>query len=150
MNTRIRQLRKYLGLTQGQFARKIQYSKSYIQQIEYNNAPVSEPLLAVIVQVTGVREEWMRFGTGKVFSNTQSQFDMAGAGRRLREARLNAGLTQADLAGKVICSRDCISALERGERKLRNDILRRAAAVLDVDYDWMMTGLVESHNESQL
>lgn len=46
-------------------------------------------------------------------------------GRQLRARRLEAGLTQVQLAEIVGCSNRIISRLERGEIRLRDDLGRR-------------------------
>jgi transcriptional regulator with XRE-family HTH domain len=54
-------------------------------------------------------------------------------GRRLREAREAAQLTQAGLAARVALSRTSITNIEQGRQRLTVDSLVRLAAVVGVD-----------------
>ena len=59
-------------------------------------------------------------------------------GRRMRKARMNKNLTQAELATIIGASRSLVNAAEVGKAGLRVDTLRRTCDVLDVDADWLL------------
>ena len=65
--------------------------------------------------------------------------DAREVGRRLREARLHAGLSQRQLAFPG-CSAAYISRLEAGDRVPSLQLLRKLAAKLRVDESFLATG----------
>jgi transcriptional regulator with XRE-family HTH domain len=73
MNTRLKELRKQLELSQQEFADKIALSRSYLANIEIGNQEVNDRTLKLICQEFNVSEKWLRTGEGKMF-NTESDF----------------------------------------------------------------------------
>ena len=63
-----------------------------------------------------------------------------GAGDRIREARRQAAITQAELAEKSGISEDSINKLEGGRHSPRPTTLRKLAAALGVDVGELMPG----------
>jgi transcriptional regulator with XRE-family HTH domain len=59
--------------------------------------------------------------------------------REIRAARTRAGITQAELARRLRCSRAEISAIERGRRRVDVDLLVRIARALNVDAVSLLT-----------
>jgi transcriptional regulator with XRE-family HTH domain len=66
--------------------------------------------------------------------------DPAAVGRRLKEARLNAGLSQRQLSFPG-CSAAYISRLEAGDRVPSLQLLRKLALKLNADEEYLATGL---------
>lgn len=66
--------------------------------------------------------------------------DDGAAGRRIREARTAAGLTQLELAVAAHTTPETISKLETGRRDASRATLEAAAGVLGVSVDWLITG----------
>ena len=66
MNTRIKELRTFLGLTQKEFGSKLGF-KSSISEIENGTAPIVERTIVSICSVFNVNEEWLRTGKGAMF-----------------------------------------------------------------------------------
>ncbi|HUQ23141.1 MAG TPA: tetratricopeptide repeat protein [Gaiellaceae bacterium] len=66
--------------------------------------------------------------------------DPVAAGRRLKDARLNAGLSQRQLAFPG-CSSAYISRLEAGQRVASLQLLRKIAGRLGVDEEFLATGI---------
>ena len=66
--------------------------------------------------------------------------DPAAVGRRLKEARLAAGLSQRQLSFPG-CSAAYISRLEAGDRVPSLQLLRKLAAKLDADEQYLATGV---------
>ena len=60
MHTRIRQLRKALGLSQVVFARRINRSPGYISRVETNQVHITDGVITDICSAFGVSEEWLR------------------------------------------------------------------------------------------
>jgi tetratricopeptide (TPR) repeat protein len=74
--------------------------------------------------------------------------DPVAAGRRLREARERAGLTQRDLAHPY-CTAAYVSRIEAGARSPSLQLLREFGRRLGVSADWLATG-ASSESEARL
>ena len=66
MNERIRNLRKYLGLTMEKFGEQLGVGKTAISNIENGNRNVTEQMCKSICREY-VNEVWLRTGTGEMF-----------------------------------------------------------------------------------
>lgn len=67
MKARIKELRKILGLTQLDFANKINVKRPTIAAYELGNIEIPERAIADIIRVYGVNEQWLRTGEGEMF-----------------------------------------------------------------------------------
>lgn len=67
MNTRIRELRKTLKLTQEQFGNKIGLKSTSICDIEHNRCIVTERVIISICAKFNANETWLREGSGEMF-----------------------------------------------------------------------------------
>lgn len=62
MNERIKEIRASEGLTQAQFAEKLNLSRNYVAMIEIGQREPGDRTIADICRVFGIREEWLRDG----------------------------------------------------------------------------------------
>jgi transcriptional regulator with XRE-family HTH domain len=65
--------------------------------------------------------------------------------RKLIQARLAAGLTQAQLAERIGTKQSSISRLEGGDTEPSFDMLRRLAAALNVSFEILPTSAIVIH-----
>ena len=68
----------------------------------------------------------------------------------LREARSEAGLTQAELAKKAGVKDSTISALEDGKNAARNDTRRRIEKALGVRVNWLQTRGLRTYQNGEM
>jgi transcriptional regulator with XRE-family HTH domain len=68
INQRIKQLRETLGINQRDFSNLLSLSSGYIAGIEVNLRKVNDRLIKLIVAEFGVNDDWLRNGTGQMFS----------------------------------------------------------------------------------
>ena len=74
MNARIEAVRKHEGLTQEQFADRINLSRNYLWMLENGSRTPSDRTIKDICDKFGVREAWLRTGEGEMFvQDTQSE-----------------------------------------------------------------------------
>lgn len=73
MNTRIKELRKALNLSQKDFGIQIGL-RSSISEIENKKAPITERTIIAICNIFNVNEEWLRTGSGEMFVNEDKKF----------------------------------------------------------------------------
>lgn len=75
MNTRIKELRNYLKITQNEFSQKIGLKRSSLSDIERGNAPITERTIIAICSQFNVNEEWLRFGSGQMFNSIDKSYN---------------------------------------------------------------------------
>ncbi len=73
MNSRIRELRKALALSQKEFAQKIGLKQNAISYMEKNGATVTEQNIKAICSQFSVNESWLRTGSGKMFLENEKK-----------------------------------------------------------------------------
>ncbi len=67
MKDRIKELRKYLKMSQTEFADSIKISRSALSKIESGENTPSEQTIELIVSKHKANEEWLKNGTGEMF-----------------------------------------------------------------------------------
>ena len=73
MNTRIRELRKTLGLSQKNFAEKIGLKQNAISYMEKEGSTVTEHNIKAICAQFTVNENWLRTGSGNMFLDNEKK-----------------------------------------------------------------------------
>lgn len=73
MNSRIRELRKALNLSQDKFANKIGLKQNAISCMERPGATVTEHNIKIICSQFCVNEEWLRTGSGQMFLENEKK-----------------------------------------------------------------------------
>lgn len=78
LNERIKELRKFLGLSGEKFGERIGVKKSAISKIELGTNSVSEQVIKSICREFQANEDWIRNGTGEMFvtHNIDDEFAM--------------------------------------------------------------------------
>lgn len=64
MKERIKEIRQTEGMTQAEFADKINLSRNYVAMMEIGQRVPSDRTIADICRVFGVEEAWLRTGVG--------------------------------------------------------------------------------------
>lgn len=67
MNTRIRELRKVLNLSQKDFANKIGLKQNAISYMEKTGSTITEQNIKTICSKFSINENWLRTGSGDMF-----------------------------------------------------------------------------------
>jgi len=66
---RIKQIRKTLGMTQGEFGKRISISTSYLAGMECGDKKVNERVIRLICMEYKVSNHWLRTGEGEMYDN---------------------------------------------------------------------------------
>ncbi len=69
MNIRLAQLRKYLLLSQTEFANQLDISRTTLSQMELGNYKINERTILAIISKFNVNEKWLRTGEGDMFNS---------------------------------------------------------------------------------
>ena len=91
VNERIKEIRQTAGLTQAEFAEKINLSRNYVAMMEIGQREPSARTISDICSEFNVNEAWLRTGTG----------EMLRPQRRVEEIRRNEGLTWAGFSERL-------------------------------------------------
>ena len=130
---RIREARKAKNWTQAELAKKAGVSEIAVRSYENRKRTPAVEIAVKLARALGVTMEWL-------FGDDPSEMKIPQTPKypRIREARLAAGLTQAQLAEKADVSRVSIGFYERGERIPPLDAGAKIAKVLNVSLDWLV------------
>lgn len=74
-------------------------------------------------------------------SAMQDRLDYRAIGRRVRELRMNSGLTQEELAEKIDVSASFVGHIERGEKKFSLETAGSLATCFGVPLDYIVLGM---------
>lgn len=96
MNERLKQLRKALKLNQVDFGAKLSLTGSAISRYESGVNAMADNIVLLICREFDVNEEWLRYGTGSMFSQKNmdlieqlsNKYDLGLYGRQLLETYL--------------------------------------------------------------
>ena len=96
MNERLKQLRKALKLNQVDFGAKLSLTGSAISRYESGVNAMADNIVVLICREFDVNEEWLRYGTGSMFSQKNmdlieqlsDKYDLGLYGRQLLETYL--------------------------------------------------------------
>ena len=69
MNDRIVEIRKFKGLNQTEFAKKLGFTQSNLSSIELGKTPLTEANIRLICFTFGVNETWLREGKGDMMDD---------------------------------------------------------------------------------
>lgn len=75
MNSRLKELRKKLNLTQAEFSDKINISRSHLSGLENGTRSFADRVISDICRVFNVNECWFRNEEGDMFINILDEFD---------------------------------------------------------------------------
>lgn len=78
MHERIKELRKYLGLTQAEFGEKIAMRQTGVAWLESGDRKITDRVITTICAVFGVDETWLRTGDGEMFREPTIDEQIAG------------------------------------------------------------------------
>lgn len=143
LQDRIKHIREHFGLSQAQFAQRINKSPGFISLVETGRSNVSDETIETICSVLSVNEEWLRTGNGKMTS--QAAVDMENIGIRIKQLRKNMNLTQDQFADATGYTNIQIHLVESGKVNPSDKFLRRVCETFDVSFEWLMTGTGEMY-----
>ena len=142
MNERIRELRKRIGLSQSQFALRINKTPGFISLVENGRSCFSDETIRDISEAFGVNELWLTEGKGEMFQagreNTGSEKEEQGA--RVKMLRNKLGLSREQFALEVSCSRNQIYNIENKKSFPSENLLKKIADTFAISFEWLRDG----------
>lgn len=77
MNSRIKQVRNALGLSQDEFGKKLGVTRGAITNIELNKVEPKPLFVSLICQTFNVSDRWLRTGEGEMFLQRSTEDEIA-------------------------------------------------------------------------
>lgn len=85
MKERIREIRKYYGLTMEKFGERLGIKKNTVSQIENGINSITEQMFLAICREYNVNPDWLRTGEGEMFSEDEEEYLFRWVGRVLKD-----------------------------------------------------------------
>ncbi len=85
MEERIKELRKTIGLTQDEFAKRIGLARSSVAKYEIGEREPNNAIILSICRIFNVNESWLRDGEGEMFKEDPMEEEAAFYVRQLLE-----------------------------------------------------------------
>ena len=128
MNERLKQLRKALKLNQVDFGAKLSLTGSAISRYESGVNAMADNIVLLICREFDVNEEWLRYGTGSMFSQKNTdlieqlsdKYDLGLYGSQLLETYLE--LSDSDKRAVERFVAHLTANVEEAERQEQNRI----------------------------
>ena len=128
MNERLKQLRKALKLNQVDFGAKLSLTGSAISRYESGVNAMADNIVLLICREFDVNEEWLRYGTGSMFSQKNmdlieqlsDKYDLGPYGRQLLETYLE--LSDSDKRAVERFVANLAAIVEKAEKLEENRI----------------------------
>lgn len=79
---------------------------------------------------------------------TQPELNYVKIGQRVKTARIEKGLTQADLGAMVGCSNNHLSHIEVGQTKVSLSMLLKLSSALEKNFDFFLLDTPYANNDS--
>ncbi len=138
LGERVRIIRRHYGLTQSQFAQKINRTPGFISDIETGKSRISEQTIKAICFFSGVNKEWLLTGVGEMGCGDAA--DKAGIGKRIKEIRKENHLTQKEFADKIGYSERQIYCIETRKSNTSDAFIKKVSSTFSVNYSWIISG----------
>ena len=142
MNKKIVELKNKLGLSRATFARALDISPSQMARIEAGKVVLSDEFLQKICSTFHVHPGYFE-GTVEVDEAVKVvslEEEMKQVGKRLKQARLEKGLTLKELSDLVGLSDSHLCLIENGTNKLSEKRAVVLGEALEVGVEWLLHG----------
>ena len=139
---RLKLIRKHFGLSQSQFAQKINRSPGFLSNVETGRSEISESTVHSVCTAFGINETWLVSGNGEMFADGRevAEADKDTIGPRIRKLRKDHNLTQEQFGKATGYSKVHIHYIEAGKVTPSNAMLKRVSDAFHVSYEWLLTG----------
>lgn len=142
MNKKIVELKNKLGLSRATFAKALDISPSQMARIEAGKVVLSDEFLQKICSTFHVNPA---FFTGEMdideaLKVVSPEEEMKQVGKRLKQARLEKGLTLKELSERVGLSDSQLCLIENGTNKLSEKRAVILGEALEVGVEWLLHG----------
>lgn len=145
MKERLKQLRKTLGLTQQEFADRLNVLRNTIGGYEVGKSNPSDAAVNNICITFNINENWLRTGEGEMFSEP---FNNSSIGERIKLLRKELNMTQQKFAEGIHIKRSTIATYESNRNEPIDAVVSLICMQYNVNERWLRTGDGEMFSES--
>lgn len=138
MKDRIKQLRRILNLTQDSFGSRISVKGNTVAQWESGRNDPPSVVISFICKEYNVNENWLRYGTGDMF--TSSDISNSKVSNRLKLLRNTLNLTQQEFADKIGCKRNTVAKYEIDSSAPSTAVVSLICREFNVNEEWIRFG----------
>ena len=142
MKKKIVELKNKLGLSRASFAKALDISPSQMARIEAGKVVLSDEFLQKICSTFHVNPAYFE-GTVEVDEAVKVvslEEEMKQVGKRLKQARLEKGLTLKELSKMIDLSDSQLCLIENGTNKLSEKRAVNLGEALEVGVEWLLHG----------
>lgn len=139
LQDRIKQIRKHFGLSQANFAQRINKSPGFISLVETGRSNVSDDTIESICSAFSINEAWLRNGEGEMTG--EAPVDRENIGLRIKQLRRDLKLTQEQFAAATGYTNVQIHFVESGKVRPSDKFLHQVSETFRVSLEWLMTGV---------
>ena len=143
MKERLKQLRKTLGLTQQEFADRLNVPRNTIGGYEVGKSNPSDAAVNNICITFNINENWLRTGEGEMFSEP---FNNSSIGERIKLLRKELNMTQQKFAEGIHIKRNTIATYESNRNEPIDAVVSLICMQYNVNERWLRNGNGEMFN----
>lgn len=148
MKERFKQIREYYGLSQAQFAQRLNMSPGFISNVETGRSSVSEKTIDAVCRVFLINREWLVGGAGEMITQSEKNpVDKTGIAQRVKEVRKEEGLSQEQFAKRIGYSKIQVHSVEKERVAPSNQFIEKIVSEFGVDPEWIFTGVGDMKNK---
>ena len=148
MNSRIREIRTALGLTQREFAKKIGLQHNAISVMERTNTKIPEYYILAICFRFGASETWLCTGEGEMFAKGGArksglpvqELTSSLMNTRIREIRQALAISQSEFGEKIGLKQNAVSLMEKPNGRIKEQNIIAICTQFHVNEVWLRTG----------
>ena len=148
MNSRIREIRTALGLTQREFAKKIGLQHNAISVMERTNTKIPEYYILAICFRFGASETWLCTGEGEMFAKGGArksglpvqELTSSLMNTRIREIRQALAINQSEFGEKIDLKQNAVSLMEKPNGRIKEQNIIAICTQFHVNEVWLRTG----------
>lgn len=157
VNTRLKELRQALNVTQQQFADRLGIKRNTVATYETSKSSPSDAAVVLICREFNVDEHWLRTGVGNMFIESSSKtkksitcnhtktnlLNSPKLNERLRKLRKFLDMTQQSFGAKINIKGNTIAQWESGRNEPSDSSILLICREYSVNETWLRTGTGE-------
>lgn len=157
VNTRLKELRQSLNVTQQQFADRLGIKRNTVATYETSKSSPSDAAVVLICREFNVDEHWLRTGVGNMFIESSSKtkksitcnhtktnlLNSPKLNERLKKLRKKLDLTQREFAEKLHIKQNTVATYEMGRIIPSDSVVAGICREFNVNEEWLRTGTGE-------
>lgn len=152
IKNRIKLIRKSQNLSQDEFGKAINLSRSQIAGYETGAKNIAARSIKDICREFCINEEWLKTGNGDMYAHLASDerfaFSTEHLSERIKEIRKAEHLTQTKFGEKLGVTRDIISNFESCRVEPKPLFINHISTSFNINKEWLVNGTGDMYNSN--